>query len=110
MTPWREGANIVWPTGIPTGAGDEAAHGADTGGESEGDEEEISNIAGTTKMETGDIDAAFAEADVIVERSFETPMVHQSSIETQGWVAQPNPLERRHDHVGQHAVALRRAL
>ncbi|MDE2748259.1 MAG: xanthine dehydrogenase family protein molybdopterin-binding subunit [Chloroflexota bacterium] len=87
-----EGANIVWPTGIPTGAGDEAAHGADTGGESEGDDEEISNIAGATKMATGDIDAAFAEADVIVERSFDTPMVHQSSIETQGWVAQPNPL------------------
>ena len=41
-----EGANIVWPTGIPTGAGDEAAHGADTGGESEDDEAEISNIAG----------------------------------------------------------------
>ncbi|MCY4060760.1 MAG: xanthine dehydrogenase family protein molybdopterin-binding subunit [Chloroflexi bacterium] len=87
-----EGANIVWPNGIPTGAGDEAAHGADTGGESEGDEEEVSNIAGQTKMETGDVDAAFAEADVIVERSFDTPMVHQSSIETQGWVAQPNPL------------------
>ncbi len=87
-----EGANIVWPNGIPTGAGDEAAHGADTGGESEGDEEEISNIAGTTKMETGNIDAAFAEAEVVVERSFDTPMVHQSSIETQGWVAQPNPL------------------
>ena len=28
----------------------------------------------------------------IVERTFDTPMVHQSSIETQGWVAQPNPL------------------
>ena len=87
-----DGANIVWPNGIPTGAGDEAAHGADTGGESEGDEEEISNIAGQTKMETGDIDAAFTEADVVVERSFDTPMVHQSSIETQGWVAQPNPV------------------
>jgi len=87
-----EGANIVWPNGIPNGAGDEAAHGADTGGETEGDEEEISNIAGTTKMETGNIDAAFAEAEVVVERSFDTPMVHQSSIETQGWVAQPNPL------------------
>ena len=87
-----DGANIVWPNGIPTGAGDEAAHGADTGGESEGDDEEISNIAGQTKMDTGDIDAAFAEADVVVERSFDTPMVHQSSIETQGWVAQPNPL------------------
>ncbi len=87
-----DGANIVWPNGIPTGAGDEAAHGADTGGESEGDDEEISNIAGQTKMETGDIDAAFVEADVVVERSFDTPMVHQSSIETQGWVAQPNPV------------------
>jgi len=87
-----EGASIVWPTGIPTGAGDEAAHGADTGGEAEDDDEEISNIAGQTKMETGDVDAAFAEADVVVERSFDTPMVHQSSIETQGWVAQPNPL------------------
>ena len=87
-----EGASIVWPTGIPTGAGDEAAHGADTGGEAEDDDEAISNIAGQTKMETGDVDAAFAEADVVVERSFDTPMVHQSSIETQGWVAQPNPL------------------
>ena len=86
------GATIVWPTGIPTGAEDEAAHGADTGGESEGDDEEISNIAGKTRMETGDINAAFAEADVIVERVFDTPMVHQSSIETQGWVAQPNPV------------------
>ncbi len=87
-----EGANIVWPNGIPTGAGDEAAHGADTGGEAEDDDEEISNIAGQTKTETGDVDAAFAEADVVVERSFDTPMVHQSSIETQGWVAQPNPV------------------
>ncbi|MCY3976678.1 MAG: xanthine dehydrogenase family protein molybdopterin-binding subunit [Chloroflexi bacterium] len=88
-----EGANIVWPTGIPTGAGDEAAHGADTGGEAEDDDDkEVSNIAGQTKMETGDIEAAFAAADVIVERAFDTPMVHQSSIETQGWVAQPNPL------------------
>ena len=87
-----DGATIVWPDGIPTGAGDEAAHGADTGGEAEEDEEEVSNIAGQTKMETGDVNAAFAEADVIVERTFETPMVHQSSIETQGWVAQPNPV------------------
>ncbi len=87
-----EGAPIVWPMGIPTGAGDEAAHGADTGGESEDDDKDISNIAGQTRTETGDIEAAFAEADVVVERCFDTPMVHQSSIETQGWVAQPNPL------------------
>ena len=68
-----EGAPLVWPTGIPSGAEDEAAHGADTGGESEAEEEEISNIAGKTHMETGDVQAAFAEADVVVERTFETP-------------------------------------
>ena len=87
-----EGAPVIWPQGIPTGAEDEAAHGADTGGESEADDEEASNIAGKTHMETGDIAAAFAQAAVVVERVFETPMVHQSSIETQGWVVQPNPL------------------
>lgn len=87
-------APLVWPTGIPTGAGDEAAHGADAGGEAEGDEEAVSNIAGRTKMTRGDAARGFAEADLILERTFETPMVHQSSIETQGWVAQPNPITR----------------
>ena len=43
-----EGAPIVWPTGIPKGAGDEAAHGADAGGGAAA-QEEISNIAGTTQ-------------------------------------------------------------
>ena len=86
-----DGAPIIWPTGIPTGAEDEAAHGADTGGEAEEDDGEASNIAGKTHMEKGDVAAAFAEADIIVERTFNTPMVHQSSIETQGWVVQPNP-------------------
>ncbi len=87
-----EGAPLVWPTGIPTGAEDEAAHGADAGGDAEDEDEEASNIAGRTKIERGDVAAAFAEADIIVERAFDTPMVHQSSIETQGWVAQPNPV------------------
>ena len=87
-----EDAPLVWPNGIPTGAEDEAAHGADAGGDAEDEEEEASNIAGRTKVERGDVAGAFAAADVIVERTFETPMVHQSSIETQGWVAQPNPI------------------
>ena len=85
-------APLVWPNGIPTGAEDEAAHGADAGGDAEDEEEEASNIAGRTKVERGDVAGAFAAADLTVERTFETPMVHQSSIETQGWVAQPNPI------------------
>lgn len=85
-------APLVWPTGIPTGAEDEAAHGADSGGETEDSEEQASNIAGRTKIQQGDVEQAFAQADVIVERTFETPMVHQSSIETQALIAQPHPM------------------
>jgi CO/xanthine dehydrogenase Mo-binding subunit len=88
----EDDAPLVWPNGIPSGAEDEAAHGADAGGDAEEEEEEASNIAGRTRIERGDAAGAFAEADLVVERTFETPMVHQSSIETQGWVAQPNPI------------------
>ena len=85
-------APLVWPHGMQEGAGDEAAHGADVGGDSSTDKAKPSNIAGVSHTSRGDIEKGFAEADVIVERTFNTPMVHQSSIETQGLLAQPNPL------------------
>ncbi|MBT5152625.1 MAG: xanthine dehydrogenase family protein molybdopterin-binding subunit [Gammaproteobacteria bacterium] len=40
-----------------------------------------SNIATRTEMKMGDVDAGFAEADVIVEREFRTPTAHQGYIE-----------------------------
>ncbi len=40
-----------------------------------------SNIAGTLEHKLGDVDAGFAAADVIVERSFKTKPVHQGYIE-----------------------------
>lgn len=40
-----------------------------------------SNIAGTLEHKLGDIEAGFDEADVIVERSFDTRPVHQGYIE-----------------------------
>lgn len=85
-------APLVWPTGKVEGAGDEAAHGADVGGDSDTGDDKPSNIAGVNKVARGDIEKGFAEADLIVERTFDTAMVHQSSIETQGLMAQPNPL------------------
>src|SRR3546814_17004238 len=41
-----------------------------------------SNIAGTLEHKLGDVEAGFAEADVVVERSFRTAPVHQGYIET----------------------------
>ena len=40
-----------------------------------------SNIATRVEMKMGDVEAGFAEADVIVEREFRTPTAHQGYIE-----------------------------
>ena len=53
-----------------------------------------SNIASHFITEIGDVEAGFAEADVIVEREYETGMVHQGYIEphnaTASWHADDN--------------------
>ncbi|MAG34333.1 MAG: oxidoreductase [Deltaproteobacteria bacterium] len=46
-----------------------------------------SNIAHQVLFEGGDFEAGFAEADVVVEGHFETPMVHQGYIEPHACVA-----------------------
>ena len=46
-----------------------------------------SNITNQILFEGGDLDAGFAEADVIVEGTFETSMVHQGYIEPHATLA-----------------------
>jgi CO/xanthine dehydrogenase Mo-binding subunit len=46
------------------------------------------NIASRIEFTRGDLEAGFAEADVVVEREFETAMVHQGYIEPHACVAQ----------------------
>ena len=41
------------------------------------------NVATHLRLEKGDLDAGFAEADVVIEREFETSMFHQGYIEPQ---------------------------
>ena len=52
-----------------------------------------SNIASVVELKKGDVEAGFAEADVIVEREFYTPAVHQGYIE-------PHACTVRHDEHG----------
>ncbi len=86
-----EGAPLVWPQGVPSGDNVAAgAHGVETSGEEAGGKP--GNICGEETHTRGDVEAGFAEADVIIEATFTTPMVHQSSLETNGLIAQPNPL------------------
>ena len=46
-----------------------------------------SNISARTQMGYGDVDAGFAEADVIVERSYKTEQTHQGYIEPHACLA-----------------------
>jgi len=68
-----------------------------------------SNVASVVRFERGDLDAAFASADVVVEREFDTAMVHQGYIEPHNavakvdadgqatvWVSTQGPFEVRH--------------
>ena len=50
-----------------------------------------SNIATRTQMGHGDVDAGFAAADVIVERSYKTEQTHQGYIEPHACLASVNP-------------------
>ena len=56
-----------------------------------------SNIATRTEMKMGDIEAGFAEADIIIEREFRTPTAHQGYIE-------PHACTVRYDEDGQSMV------
>ncbi len=88
-----ENAPLVWPEGIPKGAEDAGEHGAGAGGgDSEEEDDTPSNLASESTIARGDLEAGFAEADIIVEHTYTSPMVHQSSIETHGTLAQPDPL------------------
>jgi CO/xanthine dehydrogenase Mo-binding subunit len=85
-----EGAPLVWPEGVPSSnANDTGAHGADVGS-AKHEQKTRSNIAADTEYTRGDAAAAFAEADVVVEGTFDTPIVHQGAIETQSTLAEPN--------------------
>ena len=46
-----------------------------------------SNISQVTRISKGDVQAGFAEADIVVERRFVTPMVHQGYIEPHACMA-----------------------
>lgn len=83
-----DGAPLVWPGGSPGSTDEAAAHGADVGGETKS--RRPSNVASKNEFKRGDIAAGFAEADLIVERSFTTAMVHQSYLEPFGMIVQPD--------------------
>ena len=86
-------APLVWENGVPGEGNDDAeAHGAGVTGGVHVDPSAHSNIVDIDKNTKGNVDAAFADAAHIVERTFTIPVVHQNSLETHGMIAQPDPV------------------
>lgn len=84
-------AAIVWPYGVPgEGNTDAGAHGADTTANSQNNLASHSNIVNERNYQQGDVELGFEQADIIVEHRFSTPIVHQSYLEPQGVIAQPD--------------------
>jgi CO/xanthine dehydrogenase Mo-binding subunit len=83
-------APLVWPGGQPGKSEDLAGHGLEADGDDQAAKKR-SNIANRTHFERGDIAAGFAGADVVIERHFTLPMVHQSPMETHGCAVQIDP-------------------
>jgi CO/xanthine dehydrogenase Mo-binding subunit len=75
------------------GAGDEALamHGAAAAGQAV-DERTGPNVASTQKFTRGDVAAGLAEADVVIEARYRTPIVHQGYLEPRASVAAVDPL------------------
>ncbi|MGE3913520.1 MAG: xanthine dehydrogenase family protein molybdopterin-binding subunit, partial [Chloroflexota bacterium] len=69
-----------------------AMHGGGGGSGSDEHEELPANVSSNLHFTRGDIDAAFAEADVIVENTYKLPMVHQGYMEPQVVAVTVDPL------------------
>jgi CO/xanthine dehydrogenase Mo-binding subunit len=83
---------VIWPDGLPKeGADLTAAHTA-TEKKVEERTNRRSNVHAEKHYARGDIERGFAEADVVVERTYRTPIVHQTYMEPCAAVADPDPV------------------
>jgi CO/xanthine dehydrogenase Mo-binding subunit len=82
-----EDAPLVWPGGKP-GQNDEISHGPDLGRKSQMPGNH-GNICSQMSYKRGDIERGLAEADIIIERTINAPMVHHNYMEPQAMLVQP---------------------
>ncbi len=88
-------APIIWPQGAPQANTDlTAAHAAVARGEEHHDRV-ASNIHEQKRFSRGDALAALAEAEVVVEGTYRTAIVHQGYLEPHAVVADVDPVRRQ---------------
>lgn len=86
-------APVIWPHGLPKEASDLTQQHGDVDQAEAVAEDKPTNIHSETHSERGDIEKGFQEADVIIERTYTTPLVHQSYLEPHAVVVEPDPFK-----------------
>jgi CO/xanthine dehydrogenase Mo-binding subunit len=61
--------------------------------------DDIPNVCGYATWDRGDLEVGFAEADVIVENTYTTPLAHQGYLENSAWL-----IDITHDEAGAERV------
>jgi CO/xanthine dehydrogenase Mo-binding subunit len=90
----RADSLTVWPNGLPKEGEDMSNLHAKTDKGSELESQTLNNVSNEKHYERGDVAAGFAEADVIVERTYRSNMLHQGYMEPHACLAVPDPLGR----------------
>jgi CO/xanthine dehydrogenase Mo-binding subunit len=87
-------APVIWPHGAPKeGADLTSEHAATAGGTAVEKNGGPSNLHELKRYERGDVEAALKAADVVIERTYLTPVVHQGYIEPHVAVADYDALK-----------------
>lgn len=87
-------AYTIWPNGLPKEGEDlTAAHG-DSGPAGAASTDKPNNVLAESRFERGDIEQGFAEADLIIENTYNTSVIHQGYLEPHACVADPDPMGR----------------
>ncbi len=87
-----EGATVIWPNGLPKEGADLTAAHAAVDKQTEEKEKAPSNVHAENHFSRGDVEQALQESDLVIERTYKTPIVHQSYLEPHATVAEPGPL------------------
>jgi CO/xanthine dehydrogenase Mo-binding subunit len=92
MAAASEGAPLIWPNGLPKEGVDLTAAHTATEKAVEQRGQRHSNVHAEKHYARGDVGRGFAEADVVIERTYRTPIVHQTYMEPCAAVADPDPV------------------
>jgi CO/xanthine dehydrogenase Mo-binding subunit len=83
-------APVIWPNGLPKEGIDLTAAHAQVDKETVEKEHVPSNVHAENHFARGDVEQAFRDSDVVIERTYKTPIVHQTYMEPCAVVAEPD--------------------